>query len=497
MGITLITKNGDITLTKPTGTGGGTVDLSNYYTKEQVNTMLAEVDGDIEQLFNMLEVDYATIELVEDKIAAIPKPDMSEYAKKTDIPDVSKFITEIPVEYVTQQDLWSQGFLTGIPEEYITEDELSTAGFLTVIPDEYITEAELNEAIAKIDVGGGTVAVDGITIVQDENGVISTSLGGGVANLEPTIIAQITEPAEQTFVTNGVFRITVPNGLSSYEKGVVYYVKFAIKGVTYYDTCTSANGNHMCEATGTTPFLRMNGNTAQFNLWGTVDEFIFSSTPFVSINYIDTTCIPIDNTTIVVGANGLETTFSGTEDSAHNVYLTTKNENTNIQGSNNIVATSSKTISVSTSTNNNFISAFEASLNDSDYSTISGYRTQADYAQGCHVEGYGSKVSNWYTNTMKGAHAEGYYTYAASDYQHVQGRYNVADASRTYAHIVGNGTAEDARSNAHTLDWSGNAWFAGNITVGENNDVLATESYVTTAIQNALSAITDGDEVSY
>jgi hypothetical protein len=46
--------------------------------------------------------------------------------------------------------------------------------------------------------------------------------------------------------------------------------------------------------------------------------------------------------------------------------------------------------------------------------------------------------------------------------QHVQGRYNVVDSEGKYAHIVGNGTSAN-RSNAHTIDWNGNAWFAGNI----------------------------------
>ena len=41
--------------------------------------------------------------------------------------------------------------------------------------------------------------------------------------------------------------------------------------------------------------------------------------------------------------------------------------------------------------------------------------------------------------------------------------------SNTYAHIVGNGTAESTRSNAHTLDWSGNAWFAGEVYVGSTS----------------------------
>ena len=49
---------------------------------------------------------------------------------------------------------------------------------------------------------------------------------------------------------------------------------------------------------------------------------------------------------------------------------------------------------------------------------------------------------------------------------HAQGAYNIEDTEGKYAHIVGNGTSELARSNVHTLDWSGNAWFAGDVFVG-------------------------------
>lgn len=61
------------------------------------------------------------------------------------------------------------------------------------------------------------------------------------------------------------------------------------------------------------------------------------------------------------------------------------------------------------------------------------------------------------------AHAEGWNTIAASNYQHVQGKFNIADNQSTYADIVGNGTTLDNRSNAYTLDWNGNGWFAGTV----------------------------------
>ena len=81
------------------------------------------------------------------------------------------------------------------------------------------------------------------------------------------------------------------------------------------------------------------------------------------------------------------------------------------------------------------------------------------------------------------SHAEGWGTTAQGNNQHVQGKFNIADT--TSAHIVGNGSPSK-RSNAHTLDWSGNAWFAGDVytgsTSGTNKDegskVLATKEYV-------------------
>ena len=38
--------------------------------------------------------------------------------------------------------------------------------------------------------------------------------------------------------------------------------------------------------------------------------------------------------------------------------------------------------------------------------------------------------------------------------------------SNDYAHVLGNGTDDENRSNAHTIDWNGNAWFQGDVYVG-------------------------------
>ncbi|MBO7535763.1 MAG: hypothetical protein J6T34_01290 [Bacilli bacterium] len=77
--------------------------------------------------------------------------------------------------------------------------------------------------------------------------------------------------------------------------------------------------------------------------------------------------------------------------------------------------------------------------------------------------------------TGSAALAEGLGTKASSNNQHVQGKYNIEDNNNIYADIIGNGTADNARSNAATVDWNGNAWFAGDVSTGNPAIKLAKE----------------------
>ena len=89
------------------------------------------------------------------------------------------------------------------------------------------------------------------------------------------------------------------------------------------------------------------------------------------------------------------------------------------------------------------------------YSHAEGAFTTAS-GQCSHAEGATTTASGW------GSHSEGDSTTASSPNQHVQGKYNIEDTEGKYAHIVGNGS-DGNKSNAHTLDWEGNAWYAGTL----------------------------------
>lgn len=150
----------------------------NFATEQYVDDAVSNVKVDL--------TGYATEDYVDTAISNIdiPEVDLSDYAKKSEIPDTTDFITAIPEEYVTETELAAKGyltehqslegyakktdipdtssFLTEVPSEYITETELNDKGYLTEHQslEGYATEQYVNDAIANIDIpegGGGTI----------------------------------------------------------------------------------------------------------------------------------------------------------------------------------------------------------------------------------------------------------------------------------------------------------------------------------------------------
>lgn len=98
-----------------------------------------------------------------------------------------------------------------------------------------------------------------------------------------------------------------------------------------------------------------------------------------------------------------------------------------------------------------------------------------------HAEGAGTQANANYS------HSEGWGTIANGEAQHVQGKYNKEDA--TSAFIIGNGTSS-ARSNAMSVDWSGNVKIAGTFTDGDGNSfatILKKIGDIETALKTILS----------
>lgn len=164
MGIELKTKQGHITLTAPKASGGGSVDLSNYYTKAQTDEKIAEAVENV----SVDLTGYATEEYVQTEISKVDVSEqLKDYATEKYVDDRVAADTQSTVHYVdnnfvTKED-WETiipTFLTDIPSEYVTESELSSKGYVNAtyvqttinenIPDVsgYQTEEQVNTLIS-------------------------------------------------------------------------------------------------------------------------------------------------------------------------------------------------------------------------------------------------------------------------------------------------------------------------------------------------------------
>lgn len=176
----------------------------------------------------------------------------------------------------------------------------------------------------------------------------------------------------------------------------------------------------------------------------------------------------------VVGANshaeGSDATASGWYSHAEGRDTTASNDCSHAEGD------------YTTASGNNSHAEGSMTSASGGYSHAEGQDTTAS-GERSHAEGQGTSASG------TGSHTEGYYTKASSSYQHTQGKYNIEDSSDVYADIIGNGT-KSKPSNAATVDWHGNAWYAGDVYVGstsgtnkdEGSKKLATEEYVDNSV---------------
>jgi hypothetical protein len=135
------------------------------------------------------------------------------------------------------------------------------------------------------------------------------------------------------------------------------------------------------------------------------------------------------------------------------------------------------------STGTNSVATGDRTQANGNYSVAMGSLAQAN-AMATASFGRETRANGSYSVALgEGAIATGQGSLAA-------GRWNVENTTGDLLHMLGNGTSSTARSNAHTVDTSGNAWYQGDVYVGStsgtNKDAgskkLATESYVDNAV---------------
>ena len=212
----------------------GDIDLSNYVTKSELQAKLDALD---------INIDLSSYATKEELTNAINSIDLSSYAKKTDIPDVSGYLTSIPEEYVTETELNAKGYLT-------EHQDLSAYALKTEIPtvpslDGYATTEYVDNAIANVP-SGGNVDLSNYYTKAETNALIPSTEGlateeyvnNAVSNIPTTDLTNYYTKSE-TYSKTEVDTLVANSGGSGgggSSSGITYaYDTEIATGDTYFD----------------------------------------------------------------------------------------------------------------------------------------------------------------------------------------------------------------------------------------------------------------------
>ena len=238
---------------------------------------------------------------------------------------------------------------------------------------------------------------------------------------------------------------TIASGMYSHAEGRTTTASAAHSHAECFDTIAQGDGSH---AEGHQTIAQGDGSHAEGGNIG------YSGSPESDIKYSSTDIAELEDTITISGsaAYGIQSHAEGTQTFAYGYSSHAEGYRTIASGMYSH-AEGGNTVA---SDRYSHVEGYDTTASGA-YSHAEGFDTIAQ-GDGSHAEGRTTTASGDYS------HAEGYYTRASGNYSHVEGKYNVEDTEDKYAHITGGGTSNTKRKNIYTLDWEGNATFAGDVT---------------------------------
>lgn len=361
------------------------------------------------------------------------------------------------------------------------------AGKDGVTPDmsNYYTKSEVDEAISAGGGGGASVAVDGESIIQNADGTISTTIGGSrVFVSEGLKILNYHDATGVTCKNDSNVNATIPLSCTNYDLSKTYKATVTVKNISNNTTETltwdmycqnqswkewnvpADNGYFQYIDIYGTNFRFIVNDAAVFYTTYRITDVVFQEPDVYAYEYIDNNYLNIGSSLVVSKEGVLDTTLSNLIGNAQVNSLVQANNNSSTMGTDSAV----------------FGSGNSAQKN---YNYVLGTGNSVTLANGIAI-GQSNIINRPYSialgeaNTLANGNWYGYvmgannYTY---NYEHVYEFGHGLKATRTnnvlfgwnndvsaaYPFIFGNGTSDDARANAMTIDATGNVVAAGSI----------------------------------
>ena len=196
--------------------GGKEVDLSGYATVDALN-LKADLTHTHDQYLTKVPDEYITETELNAKGYLTEHQDISNLALKSEIPDVSSFITsdDLPTVPTKVSDLANdKNYISSIPSEYVTETELTAKGYLT-------SHQDISNLQTKTDKNLTTTSKEVVGAINElKTGVSSISV--------PTKVSQLTN--DSGYLSTEDITTTINSTSADTQIPTAKAVNVAIKG---------------------------------------------------------------------------------------------------------------------------------------------------------------------------------------------------------------------------------------------------------------------------
>ena len=396
----------------------------------------------------------------------------------------------------------------------------------TTVGTQSISYGNNNEASStnSIALGSGNASTGIMSFTEGSgntaSGVYSIAMGNG--NIVSSVSADAIGSGNTVSSSNGV-ALGVNNIVSNGDDSLAFGYNNTVSGsnlssgIGYQNTITSNSSNSFLigknNTTDSSSTYILGTSNIVNNKNSTNNYIIGSSNNATRSNY--STIIGFENLVHSEKTSNYSVIFGSDNSFSGNYSFIIGKSNTTIDANYSIALGQNNTISrydgIGIGSTNNIDGQYSSGIGY--HNIVSGDNSEAIGNDNTINGVRSSSIGSYNLVSSDNSVANGTNLLVSSDYSVVQGKFNVEDNSDQYLYILGNGSSTNSRSNALTIDFSGNAIYSGDVTAtvsnvthtlsGKQNTLVAGENITIDPVTNTISvsgsgyALTNNEKLAY